>query len=189
MLKQLAIFLRVTHQWVLLNHKRKNLQKTHISTKIKCYQNNNVSHLMKNTHTDKPNYTPTGTHTHLITHWHTPLHPWKPNYTLRGQGKKMETHTAWATCTQLYSTHTYIKLSINGHSRVLLIQSTIALSLLHWPFLRLSISPLSSHSPPRSLFFSMYWWLLLPWGCCKSVGVAGVGLGSRSPLDHPLYVS
>lgn len=125
MLIQLAIFLWVTHQWDLLHHKTKKLQKTHTSTKIKCYKNSNVSHLMKNTHTDKPNYTRTGTHTHLITHWHTPLHPWKPNYTLRGQGKKMETHTS-ATCTQLYSTHTYIKLNINGHSRVFLIQCTIA---------------------------------------------------------------
>jgi len=38
----------------------------------------------------------------------------------------METHTASATFTQLYSPHTYIKLNINGHSGGFLIQCNIA---------------------------------------------------------------
>lgn len=141
---------------------------------------------MKNTHTDKPNYTRTGTHTldYTLTYTITPLKT--QLHTQRPREKNGNTHSL--SYLQLYSIHTYIKRNINGHSRVFLIQCTIAHSLLLWPFLWLSISPLSSPSPPCALFFSMYWWLLLPWECCKSVSVAGVGLGSHSPLDHPFYM-
>lgn len=128
------------------------LQK-HTTTKTECYKNSNVSHLMKNTHTDKPNYTPSGTHIH--TWLHTDIHHYTPEnpITYSEAKEKMETHRASPTCTQLY-THTYIKLSINGHLKVLLIQCTVApLSLSLTPSQAVHLfSCFLCYSPSLSLF-------------------------------------
>lgn len=108
-------------------------------------------------------------HTNLHTWLYadTPLDPWKPNYTQREREKRKTVHCYIYEHTVIQSP--YIKLSTNGHLRVLLIQCTVApaLSLLHWPFFRpvhLFCACTDDYCPCRR--------------AVKSVSVAGVGLGA-----------